>query len=284
MTDVDGKFLYVANNMGHNVSVFAIDPTTGYLAPITGSPFATNYNPKKLAMCPGGGFVAVGCSYVLNIFSRDQVSGALSNRQNFTFASGEEVKEVIFDMTGNYLYVAVSPGYIYVYGKNPDDTFAQIAGSPFATRPNPSDLAFGPEPEDDFLYVTSAGSTAMGYHSVNSNGSLGAATNINLSGQTTDCVILGDIFYTNPAFNKLESYTINANGTFSQIGSSLNFADYVDTLTVDPSEKHLYITTWYTDDIWVLDINSDGTLTQPVDALLETGYDLTAMIIVKPAQ
>ena len=136
MTDVDGKFLYVANNMGHNVSVFAIDPTTGYLAPITGSPFATNYNPKKLAMCPGGGFVAVGCSYVLNIFSRDQVSGALSNRQNFTFASGEEVKEVIFDMTGNYLYVAVSPGYIYVYGKNPDDTFAQIAGSPFATRPN----------------------------------------------------------------------------------------------------------------------------------------------------
>ena len=186
------------------------------------------------------------------------------------------------DITGNYLYVAVSTGYIYVYGKNPDGTFAQIAGSPLATRPNPSDLAFSSD--GDFLYVTSAGSTAMGYHTVNSDGSLGAATNINLSGQTTDCVIIGNIFYTNPAFKKLEAYTIKADGTFSYpIVSALNFANDIDSLIVDPAEKHLYVTNWYTDDIWVLGINTDGTLFQPAGVPYEAGYDeVKAMIIVKP--
>jgi 6-phosphogluconolactonase len=54
-----GKFLYVANIEGENVSGYKINPTTGALAAITGSPFFTGFLPAAVAVSPNGKFAYV---------------------------------------------------------------------------------------------------------------------------------------------------------------------------------------------------------------------------------
>ena len=50
--DSTGKFAYVVNNVDNNVSAYTIDPTTGALTAIAGSPFATGAGPVSVAITP----------------------------------------------------------------------------------------------------------------------------------------------------------------------------------------------------------------------------------------
>jgi 6-phosphogluconolactonase (cycloisomerase 2 family) len=55
-----GRFLYVANWGAHDVSAYQIEPTTGALAQIGGSPFASGRWPHSIAIAPGGRFLFTG--------------------------------------------------------------------------------------------------------------------------------------------------------------------------------------------------------------------------------
>lgn len=48
--DPSGKFAYVGNTGGNNISAYTIDGTTGALAPIAGSPFAAGVRPASVAI------------------------------------------------------------------------------------------------------------------------------------------------------------------------------------------------------------------------------------------
>jgi 6-phosphogluconolactonase (cycloisomerase 2 family) len=48
--DPAGTFAYVANQRSDNVSVYAINATTGALTEVSGSPFATGVNPRSIAI------------------------------------------------------------------------------------------------------------------------------------------------------------------------------------------------------------------------------------------
>jgi hypothetical protein len=63
--DPAGKFVYVANE-GGNVSGYTINPTTGALAAIPGSPFPSAGGSNSEAVDPAGKF-----TYVANTFSND---------------------------------------------------------------------------------------------------------------------------------------------------------------------------------------------------------------------
>jgi 6-phosphogluconolactonase (cycloisomerase 2 family) len=75
-----GKFLYVFNLNGNSISVFAIDPGTGVLTPISGSPFAGQssqlYGP--MAIDPSGKYLYVIGGNALAIYTVNQTTGALS--------------------------------------------------------------------------------------------------------------------------------------------------------------------------------------------------------------
>ena len=43
--DAYGKFAYVANYVTNNISAYTINPTTGALTAVAGSPFAARTNP-----------------------------------------------------------------------------------------------------------------------------------------------------------------------------------------------------------------------------------------------
>ena len=63
----DGRFLYASNQGGNTLSAFAIDPLTGALVPVAGSPFAAGNGPAFLAMCGNGnGMLGSGGTFVAN--------------------------------------------------------------------------------------------------------------------------------------------------------------------------------------------------------------------------
>jgi 6-phosphogluconolactonase (cycloisomerase 2 family) len=82
--DVSGRFLFVANNAntanGNSVSAFSIDPNTGVLTRVSGSPFAASPFPLFVAVDPSGQYVYVGLDSSPGIaaFVINQVTGGLT--------------------------------------------------------------------------------------------------------------------------------------------------------------------------------------------------------------
>ena len=82
--DPAGKFLYVTNSQDGTVSAFTIDPTTGNLTAVTGSPYsssaATTDVPTAAAVDPSSQYlyVANGDAGTISLFTINQTTGALT--------------------------------------------------------------------------------------------------------------------------------------------------------------------------------------------------------------
>jgi YVTN family beta-propeller protein/autotransporter-associated beta strand protein len=63
----DGRFLYASNQTDTTLSAFSINPLTGALVPVSGSPFTAGNGPAFLAMCGNGnGMLGSGGTFVAN--------------------------------------------------------------------------------------------------------------------------------------------------------------------------------------------------------------------------
>jgi DNA-binding beta-propeller fold protein YncE len=89
--DPCGKFAYVAN-FGGGVSGYTINPTTGALTPIAGSPFAAGNGPNIVAVDPSGKFAYVTNFSGNNVsgYTIDPSTGALTAIAGSPFAAGGE--------------------------------------------------------------------------------------------------------------------------------------------------------------------------------------------------
>lgn len=74
-----GKFLYVANHGSGNISVFVIDPATGRLGSVPGSPFDARGRAWAVAVEPSGGILSATDLRTSSVteFHLDAASGAL---------------------------------------------------------------------------------------------------------------------------------------------------------------------------------------------------------------
>ncbi len=140
--DPSGKFLYVVNGSlenfsGDNVSGYTINPTTGALTPITGSPFPAGSGPEYVAVDPSGKFVYVtnSISDTLSGYAINPATGALTAIAGSPFAAGSAPAVVAVDPSGKFVYVPNNfsndvSGYTIDPGTR---ALTAIAGSPFAT-------------------------------------------------------------------------------------------------------------------------------------------------------
>ena len=85
-----GRFAYVANEDFINVSGYTINPSTGALTAIAGSPFAAGFAPFSVAVDPSGRF-----AYVANVnsgnvsgYTIDPTTGALTAIMGSPFPAG----------------------------------------------------------------------------------------------------------------------------------------------------------------------------------------------------
>jgi 6-phosphogluconolactonase (cycloisomerase 2 family) len=126
----DGKFVVVANGVTSNVSVFSLDPGTGALSEVPGSPFATGRGPG-VAIDPTGKFVFVAdADNNLSAYTIDSMGSLTPVGAPIPF--GAEAESIAVDPTGKFVFVGLVPREIA--GFTLDRTtgaLTPIAGSPF---------------------------------------------------------------------------------------------------------------------------------------------------------
>src|SRR6202165_4917238 len=155
---VDGseRFLYVANPSASNpppssttgnISGFNIDPSTGALGTMPGSPFtATNgKGPSAVTVDPSGRFVyatTTGSSFSIWGFTISATNGQLVAATNSPFSLTAGGLFALIDPSGNYLYIGSQDangiaGYTYDPSTGAPTA---ITGSPFSTVAAPGKM------------------------------------------------------------------------------------------------------------------------------------------------
>lgn len=149
----NGNFLYVALagtvNANNQIVVFSIDPNTGSLTPIAGSPFTCGNDPLYVALVPvttnsqGFLYTANIQDNTISAFTVDNTTGALTPINGSPVAGAATLAGIAVSPTatnsGNFfLYAADQSGKILEYAINGNTgALSPVASSPFPTGNSP---------------------------------------------------------------------------------------------------------------------------------------------------
>jgi 6-phosphogluconolactonase (cycloisomerase 2 family) len=170
-------YIYVPNgapSYGEGLlSVFEVNPSTGALTAVPGSPFEVGSNATAVVVDPTGRFVYVMDTVARDVwsFSVDPTSGSLTllpgSPINFEFMPSA----IAVDPTGRFLYVSISSGNAYVtsgmllYSIDPTAGVLSAVSGPQVIE-NPLGLAI--DPSGTFLYFYwASGESRMVTESIN---------------------------------------------------------------------------------------------------------------------
>jgi 6-phosphogluconolactonase len=225
------KFAYVANYISANISIFAINATTGGLKQLKGQ--RTRPFPTALATDPRGRFVYQThqgfhpeyhpghlAGYAINA-----ISGALMQVSGAGKAAGLEPDSVAIDLSGKFLYVASwLSGTVSAYAITArTGALREVQGSPFSAGYNPGAVAVAPS--GTFVYVPS--DLGVYAYAVAPNGALRPIQGSPFpGGYEPDGIAvdaLGKFVYvsTTGEYGKVSAYTVNpSNGALTQVQGS----------------------------------------------------------------
>jgi 6-phosphogluconolactonase len=162
------QFAYTVNDGNNTASAFAIDPATGALTEVAGSPFTTGLYPIGVSADPTGKFLyvtdntggpgcggtVVGCG-VNNIsaFSISPMTGGLTAIPGSPFSAGIGPAGLAADPSGRFLYVSNYNSFtVSAYSIDPSNgALVPVPGSPFAAGREGISVAI--DPTGRFLYV-----------------------------------------------------------------------------------------------------------------------------------
>jgi 6-phosphogluconolactonase len=111
-------YVYVANGIGvslttGNITAFSVDPNSGALTVVPGSPFAAGANPTYVTVSPSNEFLyetsdlqTATSANDLNAFAINVTTGALTAVPGSPFLSGASPASVTVDSTGKFLYTS----------------------------------------------------------------------------------------------------------------------------------------------------------------------------------
>jgi len=187
------QFAYVANAGSNNVSAYNVNPISGALAMVPGSPFAAGTNPVSVVLAASPGAVSLSLpsasvqfAYAVNngdgtvsAYSIDAASGSLANLTGSPFAVGAGPVSLTLLNPGPSVgtgILTVGTNFAYVVNRDSNNisaftvdaikgTLAPLAGSPFAAGLAPvSFTAIGA-----YAYVVDKGSNGVSAYSVDPN-------------------------------------------------------------------------------------------------------------------
>ena len=184
----DGKYLYVVdqNSSGGAVSGYSIDPTSGVLTALAGSPFAAGSTPYWIAFTPNGQFAYVSNFSGNNISVYTVSAGVLTAMPTPVPVDGGP-QDLTIDSTGTHLFVPVSSGSsngaVDVFTINSDGTLTKVTGSPYPVGIGPRFVDV--DPTGKYAYVSSAGTGGTGVYGFSIDPSTGALTALSGSPYST---------------------------------------------------------------------------------------------------
>jgi 6-phosphogluconolactonase (cycloisomerase 2 family) len=173
-----GRFVYMANYGSKDVSAYSIDPATGSLAAIRGSPFAAGRGSNSLAVDPNGRFLYVAnqLSDDVSGYSIDASTGALTSLPGSPFPAGRGAASLAIHPSGRFAYVANMQGsQLSAYAiDTASGELTKVPGSPHSTGTFPAAVVV--ESSGRFAYVTNSDSNTISAYSVDPD--TGALTSI----------------------------------------------------------------------------------------------------------
>jgi len=174
--DPTGKFLYIATSAG--VSAFTLNPASGVLSSVAGSPFSDGSVLRESAIDPSDKFLyAISnntTSNTISLFSMNSSSGALAPVAGspFQMAINGLAYSVVVHPSGRFLYVSFPQSEEIAAWSINTSTGATtvVPGSPFPSGVTSGDApnSLLVTPSGRFLYALSGGTTVFGY-SVDAN-------------------------------------------------------------------------------------------------------------------
>jgi DNA-binding beta-propeller fold protein YncE len=245
----DGRYLYVANDATDtdpgSVSGFALDPSSGKLTPVPGSPVkASDLGPFGVVVSPDGKFLYVSntgnspsTAGSVSAYRIDGKTGAISELAGSPYPTGIAAGGVAMTPDGKLLYVANGESAtISAFTRDAGSgALSPVPGSPFAAGTGePTGLAITPD----------------GRHLYSANGSPEV-----------------------PADNKVHAFTIASSGALKPVQGSpypAGLGPQFVAITGDGAD--LYVTNNGSKDITGYAINaSSGALTKLADSPFATG-------------
>jgi 6-phosphogluconolactonase (cycloisomerase 2 family) len=230
-TNPIANYLYAANDGSGTISAFRIDPVTGNLSHILGSPFLADGAPGgdySLTTTPDGRFLfaTADTTTVIHIYSISG-TGALTEAPGSPFPTGANSQGLKVTANGHFLLVgegSLTAVGVYQIGGNGELT--EVAGSPFPASASPFTVEVNCA--GNLVFVTDNGSY---------NGSYSAIDVYSMANDGSLTPVPGEPF---------------TNGTSSTSGG----------LALSPNNQLLFVGDTFSNDVSSMAVSSDGALAQ----------------------
>jgi 6-phosphogluconolactonase (cycloisomerase 2 family) len=275
--DPAGRFAFVTNNAESgglpSISVYGINPNTGALTEIPGSPFPTGQpRPNGIWVHPSGKFVYSAGAFPGSVlaFSINSSTGALTPVPGSPYPDTLYPGSVTTDSSGKFLFVANADNpNLLVYGIDPNTgALTPSPGSPFPAPGNNHDEGVV-DPTGRFYYVSSNASQISAYSIDPNTGALSAVIGSPFSaGSGTTGVTMDPtghfVYAANQNSGDVSAYKIDPNtGALTPVlGSPFPSGNRAILLTVDPTGTFLYVANFGSNNISAYAINPNtGALT-----------------------
>lgn len=273
VADSSEKFLYASDFNTGVVWAYSIDPNTGNLTNVSGSPYTTHFagNGGPMAIDPAGKFIFYVADPNGDIvtFTRNQSDGSLSLSSNFVPIDMNQPLWLAVNPTGNFLYAAnhsdPSGGEISVFSiDTTTGGLTQLQGSPFTFQANsePWGMAISSNGQSLFTALWNAGSIES--WSVNSStGAVSPSSNISSMALPQQLVLhpSGKFLYTgniNPG--SIGAFSVDSTtGALNAINGSPYPSVSPVALAIDPSGNYLFFSDTFPTNqigIWKIDQNT----------------------------
>jgi 6-phosphogluconolactonase (cycloisomerase 2 family) len=288
-----GKFLYISDFTNDLVHAFSIDPATGTLQEVSGSPFSAGPGQVPgdsgfagiggIAIDPNTKFLYVTRANSSDVagFSINSTTGALMPITGSPFAAGDFPMQAIVDSSGKFLYVSNhndSQGTISAYSIEPfSGALTPVPGSPFPTQagyPGPGALTIAGGGK--YLYVAMVGTADVNHFvsafSIDSaTGVLSQLTGSPFSTGRGPIRVSSDpsgkfLFTADSADDTVSVFTVDPNsGNLTAVAGSPfgNVSTPID-VAVDPRGKFLYVANWGSASVSVFSVDGTTGLLTPL--------------------
>jgi 6-phosphogluconolactonase (cycloisomerase 2 family) len=264
--DPQGRFAFVSNWAAASVSVFRIDPDSGQLVAVEGSPFFTGFNPYAVGVHASGRFLYVGLySGEIAVHAIGADSGRLTQVPGSPFTTGAVGPvALIFNAVGDQLYVPHYETNDVVLLDIDTASGALKVREALKTRTGPWGLALseGAAPNGKKQTDSVARSRAVFAHARDIIG--------NLPGFSLDAVVMGPdkrfAYALDQARARLVSFVIDA-----KTGEPTPLAEGVQAtgaapsdISIDANGWYLYVTNGGANSMSVYYLNPDNGIPRPV--------------------
>jgi 6-phosphogluconolactonase (cycloisomerase 2 family) len=236
-------FLFTANQTGGTVNSYTVDPGTGSLGVIQGSPFpiVPASHPSSIAISPKGDFLFIanateGTIAVFNIAG----NGVLAQAGIPTsVGTGATPTSIAIEHSGRFLYVTDSAhNAIAGFAIQTGGALTPINGSPFAAGAAP--IGLGIDPQGALLYAANSASNTVSAYAIDAGtGALGAVTGSPFpTGGVGPSAVAVDadtsfLYVTEQGSHDIAAFNIASNGALQAVkGSPFNVATAASAITV----------------------------------------------------